>query len=71
VQFELDWLGTRRAKGNPVVVATPLSYGSISYRIFRDDVGLHGENGGTVFAANFGDLMKQLGHIRRWRRKRI
>ena len=66
VQFELDWLGTRRAKGNPVVVARVYSYGGIGYRVFRDDIGLQGESVRDGFAANFGDLMKQLGHMRRW-----
>jgi hypothetical protein len=66
VQFELDWLGTRRAKGNPVVVATPYKYGVIGYRIFRSEAGLHGESWREGFAANVEDLMRQLGHIRRW-----
>jgi hypothetical protein len=66
IQFELDWLGTRRAKGNPVVTATAHPFGGISYTIYRDDVGLRGENWRKGFAANFGDMMRQLGHIRRW-----
>jgi len=66
IQFELDWLGTRRAKGNPVVTCMPCAYGGIAYRIFRDEAGLRGEKWRDGFAANFEEFMRQLGHIRRW-----
>jgi|GEM_PF-4816335 len=65
-QFELDWEGTRRARGNPVVTVMTYPYGGIAYRIFRHEAGLRGEKYRDGFAANFDDLMRQLGHIRRW-----
>jgi hypothetical protein len=66
VYFELDWKGGGQGEGNPRVWAMAYPYGGISYRIERDHAAIDGGNVREGFAANFDDLMKQLGTIKTW-----